>query len=85
MQKGTGNDEQRKTREIERFARIEILVYLLPDQNFHTGKRSVPRVFSLFLIPSPFLYIARKKAVLIELLRIMASVTAFKSEEKVKF
>ena len=27
-------------------------------------KRSVSRVFSLFIVPSPFLYVARTKAVL---------------------
>ena len=28
------------------------------------AKRSISRVFSLFIVPSPFLYIARTKAVL---------------------
>ena len=28
------------------------------------AKRSISRVFSLFIVPSPFLYIARRKAVL---------------------
>ena len=39
--KGTGNDKQRKTQEIERFAHIEILgnsIFLLTGLCIHTGE-----------------------------------------------
>ena len=49
-------------------------------------KRTIFSVFSLFIVPSPFLYIARTKAVLIGLNahkpRFMVFVTVFKNGEK---
>ena len=54
------------------------------------AKRSFSRVFSLFIVPSLFLYIARTKAVLTGLKphkpRFMVSVTVFKNgDKKLKF
>ena len=54
------------------------------------AKRSFPRVFSLFIVPSPFLYTARTKVVFTGLKSykpwFMASVTVFKNgDKKLKF
>ena len=52
-------------------------------------KHSISHVISLFNIPSPFLYIARTKAILTGLkaykLRFMASATVFRMEKKKEY
>ena len=60
---------------------------LLPDYNFLTAERSISRVFSLLIVPSPFsLYITHIKAVLTGLKpyspRIKTSVTNFENGAK---
>ena len=42
---------------------VDICLYCLTKISIR-AKRSISRVFSLFIVPSPFLYIARTKAVL---------------------
>ena len=42
---------------------VDICLYCLTKISIR-AKRSISRVFSLFIVPSPFLYVARRKAVL---------------------